>query len=91
MHPATDYVREFTQDIPKAKVLTARDVMTPYAEGAPVVERHTVNADDTVETLVRSLLTEPEPLTVVDGDADRRVAIGVVDRAAVVALLGANP
>ena len=26
--PATDYVREFTRDIPKAKVLTAADVMS---------------------------------------------------------------
>jgi glycine betaine/proline transport system ATP-binding protein len=91
MHPATDYVREFTQDIPKAKVLTARDVMTPHEAGAPVAERHTVAADDTVETLVRRLLSEPEPLIVVDGDGDHPVAIGVVDRAAVVTLLGAQP
>jgi hypothetical protein len=84
-------VREFTQDIPKAKVLTARDVMTPYEGGAPVAERRTVSAGDTVESLVRTLLHDPEPLTVVDGEADRPVAIGVVDRTAVAALLGANP
>ena len=29
LHPATDYVREFTKDVPKAKVLTARSVMRP--------------------------------------------------------------
>ena len=28
-HPATDYVREFTKEIPKAKVLTAAAVMKP--------------------------------------------------------------
>jgi glycine betaine/proline transport system ATP-binding protein len=91
LHPATDYVREFTQDVPKAKVLTARDVMTPYESGAPVAERRTVNAGDTVETLVRTLLNDPEPLTVVDGEADRPIAIGVVDRTAVATLLGADP
>jgi glycine betaine/proline transport system ATP-binding protein len=30
--PADDYVREFTRDVPRAKVLTARAIMTPVAE-----------------------------------------------------------
>jgi glycine betaine/proline transport system ATP-binding protein len=29
LHPADDYVAEFTRDVPKAKVLTARTIMRP--------------------------------------------------------------
>lgn len=78
--PATDYVREFTEDVPKAKVLTARDVMHA-GDGSD----RSVRADQTVESLIPVLLDEPEPLTVLD-DAGR--SVGVVDRAAVMALLG---
>ena len=47
-HPATDYVREFTKDIPKTKVLTAGDVMT---DGGSAVS-HRVHLEDTVETVL---------------------------------------
>ena len=33
--PATDYVAEFTREIPRAKVLSARSVMTPAAPDTP--------------------------------------------------------
>ncbi len=33
--PAADYVAEFTRDIPRAKVLSARSVMSPEAIGSP--------------------------------------------------------
>jgi glycine betaine/proline transport system ATP-binding protein len=80
--PATDYVREFTEDIPKAKVLTAADVMaTGGGTGRSVV------ADRTVESLIPMLLDDPTPLTVVDHDGR---SVGSIDRAAVVMLLGGD-
>ncbi len=82
--PATDYVREFVTDIPKAKVLTASDVMTPGAVGGS----RQVHVGDLVETLIPRLLDDDETLTVVD---DAGSAIGVVDRAAVSALLAETP
>ncbi len=33
MHPATDYVAEFTKDAPRARVLSVRDVAEPVAAG----------------------------------------------------------
>lgn len=33
MKPANAYVEEFTQDVPRVKVITARDVMTPASNG----------------------------------------------------------
>jgi glycine betaine/proline transport system ATP-binding protein len=78
-NPATDYVREFTEDIPKAKVLTARDVM--QAGGG---KGRTVQAGRSVESLIAMMLDDPEPLDVVD---ETGRSIGAVDRAAVSALL----
>jgi len=77
--PATEYVREFTKDIPKAKVLTAADVMTA---GTPDGRR--VPASATIESIVPGLLDDPSPLTVVD---EEQRAIGMVDRAAVARVL----
>lgn len=34
LHPATDYVAEFTRHIPRAKVLRLATLATPLAEGA---------------------------------------------------------
>ncbi len=81
--PSTAYVAEFTKGIPKAKVLTASDVMHP-ADGA--TPRGTVPAGESIEKILPVLLVDPDPLTVVDG-AGRE--IGVIDRRAVAAVLGA--
>lgn len=79
--PATDYVREFTKDIPKAKVLTAGDVMHA-TDGQP--PRGAVPVTSTVESMLPDLLTDPRPLEVVD---DAGASLGVVDRDAVARVL----
>ena len=80
--PATDYVREFTEDIPKAKVLTAADVMHAGGDGG-----RTVQADRSVESLIPMMLDDPSPLTVLDHAG---TVIGAVDRTAVMTLLGGS-
>lgn len=80
-HPATDYVREFTRDVPKAKVVTAGAIATGPA---PDVDSRRVAATDTVERIVPALLDDPSPISVVD--ADGRV-LGCVDREAVIRLI----
>ncbi len=77
--PATDYVREFTEDVPKAKVLTAADVMEPGQGGA-----RRVRATDAVETVVPMLLADDEPLAVIDEDGQ---PLGQLDRATVARIL----
>ncbi|CAN5864845.1 glycine betaine/L-proline ABC transporter ATP-binding protein [soil metagenome] len=79
--PATDYVREFTTDIPKVKVVTAGALATgpvPTSNGRRVSEQ------DTVEMILPALLDDPSPIEVVA--ADGRI-LGCVDRQAVIALL----
>ncbi len=77
--PATDYVREFTRDIPKSKVLRAGDVMVSGEGGA-----RRVHVDDVIETLIPRLLDDPESLTVLGGDGE---VLGHVGRERVVAIL----
>jgi glycine betaine/proline transport system ATP-binding protein len=84
--PATDYVREFTTDVPRARVMSAATVMRPFAGDG--VARRTCGVDDKVDVLVARLLHDPTPITVVDADG---AAVGVIGPAEVVALLTARP
>ncbi len=79
--PATAYVEEFTKDIPKAKVLTAADVMHDAAGAPPVAS---VSPHASVDSLLPELLTDSRPLSVVD---DAGTILGIVDRDAVAAVL----
>lgn len=81
--PATSYVREFTKDIPKVKVLTAGDVMHAVSDNA----WRDVQVTDAIEKLVPFLLDDPRPLNVLDATGS---VIGQVDRAAVSEMLGAE-
>jgi glycine betaine/proline transport system ATP-binding protein len=83
-NPATDYVREFTKDISRAKVLTAADVLMP-ADGAEFAQH--VLADATVESFLSTLLSSLDSVGIVDA---RGQLIGQVNRNAVRQLLDAN-
>ena len=83
--PATPYVEEFTRDIPKAKVLTAADVMTPGEMGNGT--ERSVGATDTIDRIVPALLDGLTAVRVLDADGH---AVGVVDRATVAELLAAD-
>ncbi len=76
-NPATDYVREFTKEIPKAKVLTAAAVLR---EGSGDATSHTVHLDDTIETVLPALLDEEGEISVEDPEGHQ---VGVIDRHAV--------
>jgi glycine betaine/proline transport system ATP-binding protein len=79
--PETDYVREFTKDIPKTKVLTAAAVTRPGdADGAA----YRVHLEDTIETVLPHLLNHTTPVAVDDAEGTE---VGVVDRAAVAHVL----
>jgi glycine betaine/proline transport system ATP-binding protein len=83
-NPATDYVREFTQDVSRTKVLTAASVTKPAAgrEVDAVVDR-----DQAIDDFLGLLLSTTGDIGVKGGDA----LVGVIDRTAVVALLRASP
>jgi glycine betaine/proline transport system ATP-binding protein len=80
--PATDYVREFTNDIPRAKVLRVATLARPGTAGS-----RTVRAEAKVETVIPQLLERDEPIGVVD---ESGAHLGVIDRQAVADMLQAE-
>ena len=86
LHPATDYVREFTKDAPRALVLTARSIMTPI-NGQPLATERAIPATATLNSLIPLVAASDVPLPVID---ETQAIIGSVDRTAVMlALAGA--
>lgn len=80
-NPATDYVREFTTDIPRAKVLTIRSVTVV---GSANPGGRSVPADARVERVIPMLLDSDEAINVVDATGR---TLGVVNRSSVAKLL----
>jgi glycine betaine/proline transport system ATP-binding protein len=87
MYPATDYVAEFTRDVPRAKVMSAQRLMQPATPGANYAGR--VRSDAKVMSFCAEIVTAERPFAVTDGE-DR--VIGEVTPAAVTAVLaGVRP
>ncbi|HEX6843998.1 MAG TPA: glycine betaine/L-proline ABC transporter ATP-binding protein [Actinomycetota bacterium] len=80
--PADDYVADFTKDVPRAHVLTARSIMTPANGGTPR-EGPTVSADAVVQSLIPMVAEHDRQIRVMEGET----VVGVVDRAAVIRAL----
>ncbi|MEE8499451.1 MAG: ATP-binding cassette domain-containing protein, partial [Kiloniellales bacterium] len=87
VNPATDYVAEFTREVPRAKVLTAGSVMTGFdASGAPP-ERDLagrVAAGERIEVLAAEVMAADQPFLVVDRSG---AALGLLTREAVLQVL----
>ena len=83
MHPATAYVAEFTQDVPRVKVITAAAIVEPAGglDGAVSVSQNT-----TLEALMPQLTGHDEGIAVTD---DSGAVIGRVTPQGVVAALAA--
>jgi glycine betaine/proline transport system ATP-binding protein len=80
-HPADDYVADFTRDVPRAHVLTARAIMR---EGDGAAEyAGDVAASTIVQDLLPMVAEEQRPFRVVDQGSQ----VGVVDRTAVLAAM----
>ncbi len=86
-NPATDYVAEFTHDVPRAKVLTAGSVMTAV-DGVPSdATEHTagrVSAGTRIETLASDLVNAGKPFIVTDPNGR---PVGLLTREAVLDVL----
>jgi glycine betaine/proline transport system ATP-binding protein len=87
--PATDYVAEFTRDVPRAKVLTARSVMRPLPDGQARGDRANDYAGEVkIESRIAEIAAQVEaserPFAVVDGAGQ---VVGELGRDEVIAVL----
>ncbi len=81
-HPADDYVADFTKDVPRTHVLTARAIMRP-ANGHPPTDGPTVAPATIVQDLIQMVADADRTIWVVDGDD----VVGMIDRGSVMAAL----
>jgi glycine betaine/proline transport system ATP-binding protein len=65
LNPATDYVRKFTEEVPREKVLKIKSVMDPIG-GQTEFSDLTVSGDAIIETVVEAILSEQSPVRVLD-------------------------
>ena len=81
--PADDYVREFTEDAPKTKVITVGSVMRPLDRETQLGEP--VSLSTVLDDILPRLLASPNEVCVANEQGE---VVGAVDRAQVAALLG---
>lgn len=65
LNPATEYVRKFTEEVPREKVLKIESVMDQVDEAEEVADIK-INKDAIIETVAEAVLNERKPISVVD-------------------------
>ena len=67
LNPATEYVRKFTEEVPREKVLKIESVMDPVDEKAELSDLQ-VSKDAIIETVAEEVLSQQKPVAVLDDD-----------------------
>ena len=65
LNPATEYVRKFTQEVPREKVLKIEAVMDPY-KGDEKLSALKVSKDAIIETVAEEVLSQQKPVAVLN-------------------------
>ena len=82
LSPATDYVKKFTEDVPREKVLKIESIMDasdPNASGEIAVKK-----DDIVETVAEKILNSKEVIKVID---EKNTVVGSINPTKVIKVL----
>ena len=83
LKPATEYVRRFTEEVPREKVLKIETVMDPI-EKTEILSDLKVSKDAIIETVAEVVLNEKNPVQVVDNNNQ---LVGVVKPSKVIHIL----
>ena len=65
LNPKTEYVRKFTQEVPREKVLKIEAVMDKTSAGQNA-DNITVSKDAIIETVAEKILSQDKPVSVID-------------------------
>ncbi len=83
LNPATEYVRKFTEEVPREKVLKIETVMDPVNPADPVSDIK-VSKDAIIESVAEVVLNSSKPVSVIDSTG---AIVGAVHASKVVHLL----
>ncbi|MBO67364.1 MAG: ABC transporter ATP-binding protein [Acidiferrobacteraceae bacterium] len=67
LNPATEYVRKFTEEVPREKVLRIESVMDPV-DTSEVLSDLKVSKDAIIETVAEAVLGQEKPVAVIGAD-----------------------
>ncbi|MGB1683282.1 MAG: ABC transporter ATP-binding protein, partial [Arenicellales bacterium] len=83
LNPATEYVKKFTEDVPREKVLRIESVMDPVNSSEALSDLK-VSKDAIIETVAEAVLSEKHPVPVADENND---VVGVLHQSKVIHVL----
>ena len=83
LNPATEYVRKFTEEVPREKVLKIETVMDPLDSSVELGDLR-VSKDAIIETVAEAVLNEQKPIAVVD---ENDKIVGVIHNSKVIHVL----
>ena len=83
LNPATEYVRKFTEEVPREKVLKIESVMQPV-DSTEELSNLKVSKDAIIETVAEAVLSEQKPVAVIDADNN---VVGIVHSSKVIHVL----
>jgi glycine betaine/proline transport system ATP-binding protein len=66
LNPATEYVRKFTEEVPREKVLLIEDVMDK--SNTKDTSELKVSKDETIENVAEKILSQDKTVAVIDGN-----------------------
>tara|TARA_B100001059_G_scaffold117461_1_gene117736 strand:+ start:510 stop:1523 length:1014 start_codon:yes stop_codon:yes gene_type:complete len=82
LNPATDYVKKFTQDVPREKVLKIESIMDKVDSNAS--GEVAIRNDDIIETVAEKILNSKDVISVVNNKND---VVGSINRSKVIKVL----
>ena len=83
LNPATEYVRKFSEEVPREKVLRIESVMDPIDSSEELSDLQ-VSKDAIIETVAEEVLSQQKPVTVTDADNN---VVGAVHSSKVIHVL----
>ena len=83
LHPATEYVHKFTEEVPREKVLKIESVMEPINSSEHIGDLR-VSKDAIIETVAEAVLNESKAVSVVDTDNN---VVGILHPSRVISVL----
>ncbi len=74
LSPATEYVKKFTEEVPREKILKIESVMEPMSDNKNLSDLK-VSKDVIIETVAEKILSQEKPVAVIDSN---KKVIGIV-------------
>ena len=74
LSPATEYVKKFTEEVPREKVLKIEAVMEPVSDNKNLSDLK-VSQDAIIETVAEKILSQEKPVAVIDSN---KKVVGIV-------------